>query len=158
MPRAHLWIEAALAGGRLQREPHWSEALAVGSPPFVEGVQAALGARARSRHVDDAPGVSVLRESEAPYEAHSGAEMVRLTAPDGRDCNESSAQRGGCGGETALGALRRNQQSAARDTPTAQRFQFNASLQPRRVFVRRRLEGSCSARRRRFATSRQMSS
>ena len=112
------WIEAALAGGRLQREPHWSEALAVGSRPFAECVQAALGGRARYRHLDDAPGVSVLRESEAPYEAHSRAEMVRLNAPDGCDFNQSSAQRGGCGGETALGSLGRDSPlRAARQPP-----------------------------------------
>ena len=90
----------------------------MGSRPFAECVQAALGGRARYRHLDDAPGVSVLRESEAPYEAHSRAEMVRLNAPDGCDFNQSSAQRGGCGGETALGSLGRDSPLRAARQPT----------------------------------------
>ena len=83
------WIDAALAGGRLQREPQWSAALAVGSRTFVECVQASLGGRARYRRVEDAPGFSMLRESEATYEAHFRAETTSLSALDGLDFHES---------------------------------------------------------------------
>jgi len=83
------WIDAALAGGRLSREPPWSEALAVGSRAFVECVQASLGGRARDRHVEDAPGCCVLRESATPYETHSHAGMVSVSDPDGLEFNES---------------------------------------------------------------------
>jgi hypothetical protein len=83
------WIDAAVAGGRLQREPQWSEALAVGSRTFVDGVQAALDSRARYRHVQDAPGFSMLRETKPAYKAHFRAEIVSVSATDGLDVTES---------------------------------------------------------------------
>ena len=83
------WIDAALAARRLQREPQWSEPLAVGSRGFVEGVQASLDGRARYRHMEDAPGFSMLREAEATYEAHFRAETVSVSAPGILNSNES---------------------------------------------------------------------
>ena len=83
------WIDAALANGRLQREPQWSETLAVGSRAFVEGVQASLGGRARYRVVEDAHTFSVLHEGAAPpYAAHSPIEMVSVSSPRERNLRE----------------------------------------------------------------------
>ena len=56
---------------------------------MVECVYASLGGRARYRRVEDAPGFSMLRESEATYEAHFRAETTSLSALDGLDFHES---------------------------------------------------------------------
>jgi hypothetical protein len=61
------WIEAALADGRLSREPKWSEAIAVGRRCFVEEVQRNLGARSHYRSIAEDDGASVLRETDEPY-------------------------------------------------------------------------------------------
>jgi putative transposase len=73
------WIEAALAKGNPDREPQWSEAVAVGRRCFVEAVQRDLGARAQYRHVEDIDGASVLRDPAPAYGAHSRGEMATLT-------------------------------------------------------------------------------
>ena len=83
------WVDAALAGGRLERQAHWSDALAVGSRTFVESVQDSLGSRARYRQVEDAPGFSILRESQAAYAAYSRAETVTLSLLEDLDFNDS---------------------------------------------------------------------
>jgi len=43
------WIESKLRQGSLEREAHWSEAVAVGRRSFVERAQEEIGARARYR-------------------------------------------------------------------------------------------------------------
>jgi putative transposase len=73
------WIESRLERGTLEREMQWSEAVAVGDRSFVERVQEELGDRARYRCVEDVDGVSILRDDEAPYSPHFGAEMVALS-------------------------------------------------------------------------------
>lgn len=70
------WIEATLARGRTEREPQWSEAVAVGRRSFVERVQEQLGTRALYRHVQDVNGASVLREPAARYTLHSSVQMA----------------------------------------------------------------------------------
>lgn len=82
------WIGAALARGRLQREPQWSEAVAVGSRRFVDGVQAALGNRARYRQIEDTPDFSLLRETPASYASHFHPEKPRLSASQALDFEE----------------------------------------------------------------------
>ena len=80
MARVHReWIESKLRQGNLQREPLWSEAVAVGRRSFVERVQEELGARARYRQIDDLDGMSVLREAPRAYAGSSEGEMPRLT-------------------------------------------------------------------------------
>ena len=60
--RAHgEWIRTRLEQGELEREAHWSEALAVGRRSFVESVRQALGRRGRHRHIEDEGGVFTLR-------------------------------------------------------------------------------------------------
>lgn len=73
------WIESKLQQGNLQREPHWSEAVAVGRRSFVERVQEELGARARCRQVEDLYGMSVLRDTPTAYAGHPEGEMPRST-------------------------------------------------------------------------------
>ena len=52
-------------------------------------VRPGLTGRAGYRRVEDAPGFSLLRESEATYEAHFRAETTSLSALDGLDFHES---------------------------------------------------------------------
>jgi putative transposase len=56
------WIETALGLGRVEREPMWSEAVAVGRRSFVERVRAELGIRAVHRCVEEIDGAAVLRD------------------------------------------------------------------------------------------------
>jgi putative transposase len=67
------WIDSQLSRGKLEREPEWSEAVAVGRRCFAEQVQEELGARARYRRVDDVHGASILRDPEEAYPAISAS-------------------------------------------------------------------------------------
>jgi putative transposase len=80
------WIETALAKGRTEREPQWSEALAVGRRSFVERVQAELSTRALHRRIDEADGAAVLRDPAPAYGAHSSDEMG---APSSKTASDS---------------------------------------------------------------------
>jgi putative transposase len=74
------WIEAAMADGRIEREPQWSEAVAVGRRSFVERVQGELGVRALHRCVDEIDGTAVLREPAAVYGHYSRREIAALSS------------------------------------------------------------------------------
>lgn len=74
------WINTALANGRPEREPQWSEALAVGRRSFVERVQSELGAQALHRCIEEVDGASVLRDPAPPYGHHFAVEMVALSS------------------------------------------------------------------------------
>jgi len=67
------WVESRLVRGKLEREPEWSEAVAVGRRRFVEQVQEALGAQARYRRVEEVGDLSVLRDPEEAYATISGS-------------------------------------------------------------------------------------
>ena len=68
--RAHdQWIEQSLEG-ELTRAAHWSEAITVGRPTFVEKVQNELGAKAMYRSVERGEQTSLLREERAPYRGY----------------------------------------------------------------------------------------
>jgi hypothetical protein len=68
--RAHRqWAEQALENGFARRDERWSEAIAVGSLPFVETVKNGLGIKATHRDVIEADGSYALRE---PTEAYAG--------------------------------------------------------------------------------------
>jgi hypothetical protein len=72
------WIAAAVATGRSGREPHWSEAVAVGRRSFVEGMQAQLGIRALHRCGEEVDGAAVLRDPTPGYGPQFGGEMATL--------------------------------------------------------------------------------
>jgi putative transposase len=63
------WVEEALRAGNAQRDPIWSESLAVGRREFVEAVQSGLGVKARHREILDFADTHVLREPAAAYTA-----------------------------------------------------------------------------------------
>jgi putative transposase len=84
LARVHAeWIAAALAKGGAQREPEWTESLAVGRREFVEGISTALGNRACHRHVEVLGGAHVLRDPNASYGPTFRAETEPLAANRG---------------------------------------------------------------------------
>ncbi|MBZ5535370.1 MAG: transposase [Acidobacteriia bacterium] len=77
-------IEEALQRKQLERQSHWSESLAVGSPAFVETVRKQLGARARGRDVIASEPGCQLRENEAAYGDDLQGENSRLSLKNTR--------------------------------------------------------------------------
>ena len=69
-------IEAALASGDREREPEWSESIAVGRRAFVEEVKRELAGRARYRRIVEDDGESVLRDGEEAYDIISGSKCA----------------------------------------------------------------------------------
>jgi hypothetical protein len=65
------------------RRAEWSEALAVGSEGFVDGVCSALCVRARGRQVRQGQDHCMLKEPAAPYGATFGAENDPLSLENG---------------------------------------------------------------------------
>lgn len=61
------WVEEALQQGSLERDPSWSESLAVGNAGFVNEVKDALGQKGRARSVHLNGQGAVLRETETDY-------------------------------------------------------------------------------------------
>ncbi len=73
------WVAAALRAGRGQREPIWSESVAVGRREFVERVQGELGIKAQYREVVSDGQAHVLREPPAVYMVHGDGEKATLS-------------------------------------------------------------------------------
>jgi len=80
------WVEAALRTSARQREPQWSESVAVGGRAFVERVQRELGGRGWFRQIEPIAGAYILRESPAAYRRTWGPQNGPIS-PDlpGRD-------------------------------------------------------------------------
>ncbi len=72
------WIEESLQGDR-QRQPWWSEALAVGSREFVDRMHDELGVRARHRIIEAGTDGYVLRDPSASYRGQNPAENAALS-------------------------------------------------------------------------------
>jgi putative transposase len=78
LQRAHAgWGEQALSGHNV-RDDRWSEAIAVGSLRFVEGVKSQLRSRAIHRSVESADGAYAFREQGEAYNAVFGGESEPL--------------------------------------------------------------------------------
>ncbi len=61
------YIDAALERDAIARQPHWSEAVAVGTNEYVKSVAGELGIKRRRRKIYTAGEASVLAESPASY-------------------------------------------------------------------------------------------
>ncbi len=61
------WIEEAIRAGSGERDPTWTESVAVGRSEFVRDVQVALGSKARYREVVAEGQAHVLREPPTLY-------------------------------------------------------------------------------------------
>ncbi len=66
------YIEESLEKWGRERQPRWTESIAVGNEAFVGDVKRKLGIRATRREVIGANGSHELREPEIPYEALFG--------------------------------------------------------------------------------------
>jgi putative transposase len=73
------WVEEALGKQGRQRQPRWTESIAVGSEAFVRATKEKLGIRAVGREVMGANGSYELREPEAGYESNFSTENVGLS-------------------------------------------------------------------------------
>ncbi len=90
--QAHrLWIEDALTRKVEKRDTRWSEAIAVGSPTFVEQVKRELGMKARHRTVDATDESSVLREARQTYTVIPGKENHTLRSKNAIHWEENPA-------------------------------------------------------------------
>jgi REP element-mobilizing transposase RayT len=76
----HSWIDAAVNERDSRRDECWTEAIAVGSQPFVTRVKNELGPGAAHRAVRHAGVAHVLREPASPYDADFRAENHILSA------------------------------------------------------------------------------
>jgi len=73
------WVEEALERQGRQRQPRWTESIAVGSEAFVRNTKEKLGIRAVGREVIGTNGTYELREVETAYEANFSPENTSLS-------------------------------------------------------------------------------
>lgn len=66
------WVESAISRCDHHRDASWTEAVAVGTPSFIAGVQRELGSRGLHRHVTETEAGHVLRQPVSPYDADFG--------------------------------------------------------------------------------------
>jgi putative transposase len=66
-------LAEAIARGQVQREPSWTESLAVGSAGFVEKIKPLLLSRRETEVIQTVEGLSVLQESAVPYGQKTGS-------------------------------------------------------------------------------------
>lgn len=69
-------IDQAIRQGELERNPAWTESVAVGSKSFVDRVAAEIR-RDRLDFQESSEGIWTVRESSNPYNAFSGVENAR---------------------------------------------------------------------------------
>lgn len=72
------WVEDALRAGIGARDERWSEALAVGSPAYLDKIKADLGGRASHRQIAEAHGIHTLREPAVSYAPRFEGEKAPL--------------------------------------------------------------------------------
>ena len=73
------WVTEALEKqGRRNRQPQWTEIIAVGSEGFVRETRERLGAKAMWREVEGENGAYELRESLTSYKGDFGPKNVDL--------------------------------------------------------------------------------
>ncbi len=74
-----IWIDDELKSMQLQRDPVWSQNLAVGHKDYVEGVKSALGITGRHKSVNESNDAFALKESIASYTVHLEDEIDVLS-------------------------------------------------------------------------------
>lgn len=70
------WIENAVSNCRIEREPVWSESVAVGDEGYLRQVKKALGPRAVHRSIQSDSEFDCLRDSSVSYEPSIGEESA----------------------------------------------------------------------------------
>ena len=74
----HKWVQAALEEIDNTRQSHWTESVAVGSKPFIQGIKNAMGVMAKGRLVQPTEGAFELREAQSAYNAIFGSENRKI--------------------------------------------------------------------------------
>jgi putative transposase len=75
------WVHGVISGGRIQRDPCWTESIAVGSQNFIEATKSRLGFKAKGRRIESRPEeLYVLREESVPYSVDFAPENEALSA------------------------------------------------------------------------------
>ena len=73
--KAHrVLIDESLLIGKVNRQPEWTESIAVGSERFIEEIKQRLRSLARGRKIIENQGRFQLREKSLTYNAVSGSE------------------------------------------------------------------------------------
>ncbi|MBW2487456.1 MAG: transposase [Deltaproteobacteria bacterium] len=83
------WIEDAIEQGAGDRQPQWSESIAVGNKKFIEGTIKKLGSRAAGRRVVQSEGQFELKDPEISYNAHFGPKKANIDHQNGYYWNVS---------------------------------------------------------------------
>jgi hypothetical protein len=73
------WVEESLEKQACERQPRWTESIAVGSEAFVKEIKEKLGIRAPGRKVIGENGNCELREVEVLYKPNLGLENNGLS-------------------------------------------------------------------------------
>ena len=73
------WVETALQAEAQQRNPLWTESVAVGGREFVEAVQRKLADRGRYREIEEVGGIHILHEPAVAYGGHVPGENTPIS-------------------------------------------------------------------------------
>ena len=73
------WVEKSLGRRNREREPRWTESIAVGCEAFVEKTKAELGIKAIGREVTGEGGAYELREPHVSYNGNFASENRGLS-------------------------------------------------------------------------------
>lgn len=85
------WVHSAISGEKFQREPCWTESIAVGSKNFIEETKAKLGIRAKGRRTEGHPDeLWALKEEGAFYNAVFGTEYEALSTENAFSWDDST--------------------------------------------------------------------
>jgi putative transposase len=74
------WVEESLERQDCERQPRWTESIAVGMEVFVENTKEKLGIKAVGRKVIGSDGTCELREPEASYDPLFALENSNLSS------------------------------------------------------------------------------
>ena len=83
------WVQAAEDKANLIRESHWTASIAVGSETFVTAVKKQMHHLAKGRLIRSSTEFCELRESEASYIGHFGAQKGDIVLKNTLPWNEN---------------------------------------------------------------------
>jgi len=78
------WIKEIIDKNEFEREPKWTESIAVGSECFIEKIKDQLSIKAKSRIIKKSGEDYALSESEIPYNAIFDTKNTTLRANNGQ--------------------------------------------------------------------------
>jgi putative transposase len=77
------WVAKECQARKFDRDPKWTESVAVGSKGYVEGILEKLGAKAKGREVQGEAGIFMLQEEGKAYLRGSGVKSADLRPKSG---------------------------------------------------------------------------